>query len=235
MQNSKTRISDGSNESSDSSTPEYNFKIVVIGDSRVGKTTLIKYVISNQITENLEPTAIFSHFFKNYNINGKTIGLQIWDTSGEEAYRCLLQRFFRLSLCIFIVFSLENENSFNNLPLWLEEIKNNNEINYNDSIKILIGTKNNEIINMENKEENIQKFCKENEIDEYCEVNLKTGENIKELFTKTALKLYNKFVVITLDQRENEEYVDSITGIKNSCLNKKPYSSLCKSCLCYNQ
>ena len=235
MQKTNTLQSDGSNDSSDSSTPEYNFKIVVIGDSRVGKTALIKYLLSNQITENSEPTAIFSHFFKNYNIQGKIIGLQIWDTSGETAYRSLLQRFFRFSLCILIVFSLENENSFNNIPFWLDEIKNNNDVNFNDSIKILIGTKISETPNEENKKENIKQFCKDNQIEEYFEVNLKTGENINDLFQKTASKLYNKFVLTTLDEHDIEEYPDNIAGIKNNYLNKKSYYSFCKSCLCYNQ
>ena len=235
MQKSKTLQSDGSNESSDSSTPEYNFKIVVIGDSKVGKTTIIKYLISNHIIKNSEPTAIFSHFFKNYNIFGKTIGLQIWDTSGEDAYRCLLQRFFRFSLCIFIVFSLENENSFNNVPSWLEEVKNNNDFNFSDSIKILIGTKINEISNEIIKKDIIQEFCRKNEIDEYFEVNLETGENINELFQNIALKLYNKFVVTTLESHEIEEYADNFTGIKNGYINNKSYYNYCKSCLCYNQ
>ena len=237
-QNKKIMNTNDSDEnSSQDSAPDYNFKLIIVGDAKVGKTSLVKFEISNCPLISCDPTPIFAHFYKNYIISKKTIGLQIWDISGEEIYRSMLKRFYRLSLCIFIVFSLENSETFRNIPIWLDEIQNNSDSNNEDSIKILIGTKTKNDINTKIKKEVIDNFIRDNNIQEYFEVNVKTGENIHELFKNTALKLFNKFVAPTLNNNnEPEESNDNFpNGKGGNNAYKNNNNKYWDNCLCYHQ
>ena len=87
--------------------PEYCFKLVMLGDSGVGKTSLVKYEINNQFIKNTDSTIIFEHSFKNFNILEKIVRLQIWDTCGQEIYRSLITNFYRNSSLAFIVFAID--------------------------------------------------------------------------------------------------------------------------------
>ena len=118
--------------------PEFAFKVVILGDSDVGKTSLIKYEINNTFMNENDSTIIFEHSFKNFFIMGKNVRLQIWDTCGKEMYRSSVQNFYRSALCIFVVFSLESLESFNQVNQWIEEIKENNSEDY---ILVLVGNK----------------------------------------------------------------------------------------------
>ena len=174
--------------------PEYCFKAVVSGNSGVGKTSLVRYEVHNQFESNNNATAtlVFDHFSKNYKIGDKIIRIQIWDTCGNETYEEIMKSFYRSALCIFIVFSLDDENSFLNLNKWLNDIKT---INENESpIIILIGNKKDKVSERQISKEEIENYCKKNDIDTYYETSAKTGESIHELFKEVVRKLYIKFI-----------------------------------------
>ena len=123
--------------------PDFSFKIVMLGDSGVGKTSLVKYEITNSFIQNRDSTIIFEHSFKNFNILGKTVRLQIWDTCGQEVYHSSMKNFYRSALCIIVVFSLESLDSFNKVNDWIEEIQNNNsEDSFLVSLSLTIGIAN---------------------------------------------------------------------------------------------
>ena len=65
---------------------EFSFKLVMLGDSGVGKTSLVKHEINNAFNGERDSTIIFEHSFKNFGIMGKTIRLQIWDTCGNDEF-----------------------------------------------------------------------------------------------------------------------------------------------------
>ena len=230
---------DSEENSAQDSAPDYSFKLIIVGDAKVGKTSLVKFEISNCPCICNDPTTIFAHFYKNYIISKKTIGLQIWDISGEEIYRSMVKRFYRLSLCIFIVFSLENIQTFEHIPVWLDEIHNNSDINNENFIKILIGTKTKNDINIKIKKDEIDALIRDNNIQEYFEVNLETGENIHELFKNTAIMLFNKFIAPNLNNNESDESNDNFpngNGGNTECKNKNnSYQKFCNNCLCYHQ
>ena len=118
--------------------PEYCFKAVVSGNSGVGKTSLVRYEIHNQFESDSKATLIFDHFSKNYKICDKIVRIQIWDICGNETYEEIMKIFYRSALCIFIVFSLDDENSFLNLNKWINDIKN---IKENESPIIIFNRK----------------------------------------------------------------------------------------------
>ena len=210
--------------------PEFAFKVVILGESGVGKTSLVKYEIQNSFITNNDSTIIFEHSFKNFSIMGKNVRLQIWDTCGKEMYRSSVQNFYRSALCIFVVFSLESLDSFNKVNQWIEEIKENNSEEY---ILVLVGNKSDLTPPRKVEKDVIEEYCKNNGIENYFEVSSKNGENVHELFKTVVKQLFLKFALpIINDNREiqnndrelpfNQKFFDQNTlGCYKSC--------------CYNQ
>ena len=210
--------------------PEFAFKVVILGDSGVGKTSLVKYEIKNSFISENDSTIIFEHSFKNFSVMGKNVRLQIWDTCGKEMYRSSVQNFYRSALCIFVVFSLETLDSLDKVNQWIEEIKENNN---EDSILVLVGNKSDLTPKRRIEREEIEQYCKNNGIEDYFETSAKSGENVHEVFKTVVNKLFIKFALPIIN--DNQEIRN---GEKESLFSKKFFNQntlgCYKSC-CYNQ
>ncbi len=212
--------------------PEFCFKLVMLGDSGVGKTSLVKYEIKNSFECNRDSTIIFEHSFKNFSILGKTVRLQIWDTCGKEVYHSSMQNFYRSALCIIVVFSLESLDSFNKVNDWIEEIQNNNT---EDSILVLIGNKLDLTQPRVVDKELIEDYCKKIGIDNYFEASAKTGENVHDIFKELVKQLFIKYAMpIINDNNETKDDENIASHFKKNFFNENT-SNCCKSCFCYNQ
>ncbi len=91
----------------DSTYYDFNFKIIVIGDSGVGKSCLSIKATKNIFQNNYNTTLGFEFYSINVKINDKIVKLQIWDTCGQEIYKSLIQNFYRNSSLAIIVYSIE--------------------------------------------------------------------------------------------------------------------------------
>ena len=212
---------------------EFSFKLVMLGDSGVGKTSLVKHEINNAFNGERDSTIIFEHSFKNFGIMGKTIRLQIWDTCGKEVYHSSMKNFYRSALCIVVVFSLEDSDSFNKVNQWIEEIQDNNS---DDSIIVLIGNKCDLTQPRKIQRETIEDYCKKNRIENYFEASAKTGENVHELFKTIVKKLFIKFampIIYDGNETKNEEK-DIVSSFRKNLFSENA-ANCCKSCFCYNQ
>ena len=161
---------------------------------------------------------------------GKNVRLQIWDTCGKEMYRSSVQNFYRSALCIFVVFSLESLDSFNQVNQWIEEIKENN---IEDYILVLIGNKSDLTPPRKVERAVIEEYCKNNSIENYFEASAKSGENVHEIFKTVVKQLFIKFALPIINENQenrNEE--------KELPFNKKFYNQNIMGCYkscCYNQ
>ena len=208
--------------------PEFAFKVVMLGDSGVGKTSLVKYEIQNTFIYNRDSTIIFEHSFKNFSVMGKNVRLQIWDTCGKEIYHSSVQNFYKSALCIFVVFSLESLDSFNKVNQWIEEIKENNNEDY---ILVLVGNKFDLTPQRKISKEVIEDYCKNNGIENYFEVSAKSGENAHEMYKSLVKKLFIKFSLpIINDNHEIKSENDSPFSTKFFSQN---HLTCYKSC-CYD-
>ena len=169
--------------------PEFSFKVVFAGNSMVGKTSLINYELQNKFSENYKSTLVSENKSKNYETNRKIIRLCIWDTCGGEVNKIILQNFFKSALCIFLVFTLDNEDTFKSLNKYISMIVNLQE----KPILFLIGNKC-DIKEKKIPDIDIKNFCSENKIDFFFEVSAKNGKNVHELFDTAVKQLYLKFV-----------------------------------------
>ena len=168
---------------------DLSFKLIVIGDSGVGKSCLTMRATKEYFEDFYSPTVGFEFFTFNIKINDKCIKLQIWDTCGQEVYRSLISSFYRNSSLAIMVYSVDNEDSFKHLDSWLNEIKTQS----NPDVKIfLIGNK----TDLEDKRviqfEQGENFSTENKLNYFVETSAKTGFNAKNVFIQAAKLLYTE-------------------------------------------
>ena len=168
----------------------YSFKIIVIGDSAVGKSSLTLKGTKDHFKDFYTPTIGFEFLSFNIRIKDKIVKLQIWDTCGQEVYRSLISSFYRNSSLAIIVYAIDNQESFDNLESWLDEIKSQTHPN----LKIfLIGNK----VDLEDKRvidrAIAEELAKEHKIDLFLETSAKTGYNAQKLFVKAAQILVENY------------------------------------------
>ena len=165
---------------------DMSFKLIVIGDSFVGKSCITTNATKNIFENYYSATVGFEFFTILYRINSQNIRLQIWDTCGQEEYRSLIQNFYRNSSLAILVYSIDNKSSFENLEIWLNEIKEKG----NPDVKIfLVGNKNDLIENREVSTEEGEKFYEDHKLNFFIETSAKTGINAEELFKRVAIVL----------------------------------------------
>ena len=175
----------------DLSEYDLSFKLIIVGDSGVGKSCLSIKATKNYFEDQYAPTVGFEFLSFNLKINNMIIKLQIWDTCGQEAYRSLINSFYRNSSLAVLIYSIDSMHSFENLESWLNDIKTQS----NPDIKIiLIGNK----VDLEDKrevpKESGDKFCKSNKLCFFMETSAKTGFNAQNLFIEVGKILYNEYI-----------------------------------------
>ena len=162
---------------------ELSFKLIIIGDSGVGKSCLALRATKDSFEKLYSATIGFEFMTFFIRVDGKAIKLQIWDTCGQEVYRSLINGFYRNSSLAILVYSITSLKSFKNLEIWLNDIK----VNSNPDIKIfLIGNKK----DLEEKREvpidSAKNFFKEHGLYAFMESSAKTGFNAQKMFIDAA-------------------------------------------------
>ena len=183
---------------------DLNFKIILIGNIGVGKSCISLKATKGIFLEEYTSTVGFEFYCFNVKIDNKIIKLQIWDTCGQEAYRSLIKNFYRNTSLAIIVYSVEDEQSFNDVNIWLKQVKTF----ATSSCKIfLIGNK----IDTPERQVSIEQGIKcKNDFffDCFMETSAKEGINTKELFINCATILYEENQ--NLLKNKNRENSDNI-------------------------
>ena len=175
---------------------DFNYKIILIGDSNVGKSCLTLRAAKNKFNNLYTPTVGFEFCNLNIKMKGKNIRLQIWDTCGQEKFRSLITNFYRNASLVIIVYSIDEENSFRHIDQWLNEIR----AQTSPDIKIfLIGNKSDLYNNRKIKVERAKHFSQERLLDFFIETSAKNGDNViftfvyaANLLLKESIKNQNK-------------------------------------------
>ncbi|KAL0920532.1 hypothetical protein M5K25_009673 [Dendrobium thyrsiflorum] len=165
---------------------DYSFKILIIGDSGVGKSSLLVSFISNHV-DDLAPTIGVDFKIKHLTVGGKKLKLTIWDTAGQEKFRTLTSSYFRNAQGIILVYDVTQRETFTNLfEVWAKEVElySTNQ----DCIKMLVANKvDKESERVVTKEEGIA-FAKEYGC-VFLECSAKTRENVEKCFNELAYKI----------------------------------------------
>ena len=117
---------------------ELLYKIVIIGDTCVGKTNILTRYLTNEFSSNSKSTVGVELGIKFLKIKNTNTKIQIWDTAGQERYQAITSAYFRGSDGCFIVYDITNERSFNNIEKWYEKVHENND---KDIPIIIVGNK----------------------------------------------------------------------------------------------
>ena len=161
---------------------DYIFKVLLLGNSDVGKSSIILRYVEQTWSDIFVPTIGVDFKVKTLQINKKNVKMQIWDTAGQERFRTVVSSYFKGSHGIFIIYDITNRESFKNLENWLGEIEKNSSENV---LKILIGNK----CDLENERDvqfdEGQAFANRNGM-QFIETSAKNNTNINEAFEALA-------------------------------------------------
>ena len=157
-------------------------KLVLIGDSGVGKTSMFSRFFDKKFTENTLPTLGVEYKIRNLEIDGKYLKLMIWDTSGQEKYNSIAKNFYQASHGMLVVFSLTDRDSFDHIDHWLERVKNDAP---KEVCIMLVGNKSDDRENRKVDFDLIKNKAKALKVP-YVETSAKDGNNVNEAFMEMA-------------------------------------------------
>ena len=123
---------------------DYLFKLLIIGESGVGKTCLLLQFTEGSFTTNHLTTIGIDFKIKIINLEEKQIKLQIWDTAGQERFKTITSAYYRGADCVLICYDVSDRESFNHVPDWMDEVA---KLNKDDPLILILGNK----CDMENK------------------------------------------------------------------------------------
>ncbi|KAG5843727.1 ras-related protein Rab-39B-like [Anguilla rostrata] len=185
----------------------YQFRLIVIGDSTVGKSCLLRRFTEGKFTDISDPTVGVDFFARLVEIEpGKRIKLQLWDTAGQERFRSITRSYYRNSVGGLLVFDLTNRRSFEHLKDWLEEAKMH--VQPFQIVFLLVGHKCDLIQLRQVSREEAEKVALAFGM-KYIETSAKDTVNVEESFTVLTRDIYERVKRGEISIQEDWEGVKS--------------------------
>jgi len=170
---------------------DYKFKIAIVGDPGVGKTSLILRYTNNAFRRTYIPTLGVHVSDKVFKIEDSTVQLVLWDIAGQIKFETMRQQFYLGSDGIFLVFDLTNQKSFENISSWYFDVKNQLK-NRPDLVGFIVGNKKDLIDELQISTEKAIELANTHNLG-YIETSALTGEGVDSAFNDLANKLFNTF------------------------------------------
>ena len=164
------------------------FKIVLIGDSGVGKTNILSRYLTNEFSLTTQATVGVEFGSKIIKKGEKLIKLQIWDTAGQERYKSITSAYYKGAKGAFVVYDISRKSTFDNVDKWINELKNNGS---EDVFILLVGNKSDLNDQREISEEEVKKKAEVYNI-AFCETSALKGNNIEFAFESLIDKITEK-------------------------------------------
>lgn len=200
---------------------DYLFKILLIGNSGVGKSSLLLRFADDTFTDNFMPTIGVDFKIRTLEVDGKTIKLQIWDTAGQERFKTITSSYYKGAHGIIVVYDVTDKESFKNIDTWMNEVEKHASDNVS---RILVGNKNDlkdakQVTTDEGKEladtYNIR----------FMETSAKESANVEEAFTLMTKEIKSR--VVHTEARKPTQTGVKIKQTNNKKLEKKAGGSCC--------
>ena len=210
--------SEEENNNSSTNDYEYLFKILLIGNSNVGKSSLFLRFVDEIWKENFVPTIGVDFKIKSIKIDNKIIKLQIWDTAGQERFKSILSSYYKGANGILLLYDITNINSFKSLSNWLIDIEKNSSKNVK---KILIGNKC-DLNELRKIPMNKGKEFADTYNMKFIETSAKNNVNINECFNILGKELINNIDLKSNKKdkifhlKDNENIIDKDDGVYKS-------------------
>ena len=169
---------------------DFLFKLIIIGDSAVGKSCMLHRLTNNEFVNDHEVTVGVEFGTLLVKLEQQVFKLQIWDTAGQDSFKSITKIFYRGAHCIFLTYDITRLDTFNNLATWYNEVMAQSEP---DVILFLVGNKKDEEQKRAVTLDRVEKFKADRNITFHFETSALTGENIEQLFITASKVLYNTF------------------------------------------
>jgi len=164
-------------------------KILILGDSSVGKSSILMRYTDNTFATNMTTTVGIDYKLKKIKVDDVELKLQIWDTAGQEKYRSLAQNYYKNSMGVLLVFDVTEEDTFDNVRNWVRQIKNHAGENI---CKVLLANKADLTEERVIQSEQILELAADVNMQAF-ECSAKTGLNIEQAFLYLAREIKKKF------------------------------------------
>lgn len=207
---------------------DYLFKVVLIGDSGVGKSNLLSRFTRNEFCLESKSTIGVEFATRSIQVDGKTIKAQIWDTAGQERYRAITSAYYRGAVGALLVYDITKHPTFENVERWLKELRDHADSNI---VIMLVGNKCDLRHLRSVPTEEAQNFC-EREGLSFIETSALEATNVELAFTKILTEIYHivsKKPALPVDGGSGG---DSLPGGKPIPINSETPSAPKKSSCC---
>ncbi|CAH9135514.1 unnamed protein product [Cuscuta epithymum] len=166
---------------------DYLFKLVLIGDSGVGKSNLLSRFTKNEFNLESKSTIGVEFATKSLTVDGKVIKAQIWDTAGQERYRAITSAYYRGAVGALLVYDVTRHVTFENVSRWLKELRDHTDPNI---VVMLIGNKSDLRHLVAVRTEEGKEFS-ERESLYFMETSALESTNVENAFTEVLTQIYH--------------------------------------------
>jgi len=187
---------------------EDKFNIMIIGDEKVGKTTILERYMNKTFHFERKQTIGIENYDKVIVFKNKEYLIKIWDTAGQEKFRVMSRSYYRKAHGMILACDVNNRNSFSNISMWLNALKDSVDTESNIQL-IIIGNKCDLEDQREVTEEELGKKADDLGVD-YIMTSAKTGQGIEEVFDLMFKKVHSSIYTkrfFALDARHNSQGV----------------------------
>lgn len=205
---------------------DYLFKLVLIGDSGVGKSNLLSRFTRNEFNLESKSTIGVEFATKSLKIDGKVIKAQIWDTAGQERYRAITSAYYRGAVGALLVYDVTRHATFTNVGRWLKELREHTDPNI---VVMLIGNKSDLRHLVAVSTEDGKAFAEKESL-YFMETSALDATNVENAFTEVLTQIY-KIVSKRAVEAGGDGAISTIPS-KGETINVKDDSSLLKRIGC---
>lgn len=198
------------------------YKVVLVGDSGVGKTNILLRSLNKEFNQNTKATVGVEFGSINMKIDNKIVKGQIWDTAGQERYRAITSAYYRGAHGALIVYDVTQRDTFDSIDKWISDLRSNTDERL---VITIIGNKIDLVDKRQVTSEEGQAKAKEKDV-AFIETSALSNENVFKAFEEILNKIYIAFKPIENDlnnMNDNDDYsksisIDGVTRVeKQSC------------------
>ena len=195
-------------------------QLLIIGDSSVGKTSLINRYTNGTFKEEYLATVGLDYSSKDEEFNNETVHIKLWDTAGQERFKSLTQNYLRNADGILLVYDVTKTESFENLKDWICSIKQNMETKNIFLPLIICGNKVDMEESREITKEDAEKFASKNNY-KYFETSAKTGEGVDDAIRELVNQILNQDGEVDEQKMEARKSVQIKSASNENIIEKK--------------
>lgn len=168
------------------------FKVLIIGDANVGKTSLLLRHVDGKFYEEVAGTIGIDYRSNTYIRDNHRYDLMIWDTAGQERFRNVTKAYYRDADAVLLVFDLTDRISFNHIPRWFKQLLEETGRTTDDMVMILVGNKSDKTTKIVVTLPEIQDMVSELGLSSYIQTSAREGNRVNEVFEQLLEKLITK-------------------------------------------